>query len=247
MYKFLTLIIFSSVTLYAQTLYSFSNVSINYLDWSSSTKSKTSKEDFAYVTLEGGVGWDWGEFYGNVNLENPTKKYSDESPNELRYTAFGDFDINIKNGFKIHFQDFHLHSDTFYVNDFVVGASYKYESNFGLWIKPFIGVHYTNDTYFNGLNGYMGGWVFNYDFEMFNQKFSISQWNEIEFARDKEFYENDGEPIGDSKSYGLNGALSTWWHINDDITSGVQYRYANHKLGNIEYQSAFIYTFKYNF
>jgi len=66
MYKFLTLIIFSSVTLYAQTLYSFSNISINYLDWSSSTKSKTSKEDFAYVTLEGGVGWDWGEFYGNI-------------------------------------------------------------------------------------------------------------------------------------------------------------------------------------
>ena len=128
-----------------------------------------------------------------------------------------------------------------------MGASYKYESDFGLWIKPFIGVHYTYDTYFHGLNGYMGGWVFNYDFGMFNQKFSISQWNEIEFGRDKKFYEDDGEPIGDGKSYGLNGALSTWWHINDDITTGVQYRYANHKLGNIEYQSAFIYTLKYNF
>lgn len=247
MYRLLVLIIYSALTLYAETIYSFSNVSLNYLDWSSPTKDKTSQKDFGYITLEGGAGWDWGEFYGNVNLENPTKKYSDEAPKDLRYTAFGDFDINVKNGFKVHFQNFHLYSDTFYVNDFVVGAAYKYESDFGLWIKPFIGVHFTNDTYYDGFNGYMCGWVFDYSFSLFDEKFSIAQWNEIEFGRDKSFYEDDQGPIGDGKSYGLNGAISTWWYINKDFTSGIQYRYSNHKLGSIEYQSAFIYTIKYNF
>jgi len=245
MKKLLPLIIILNISLSAESLYSFANIGINYLDWDSPTQSKTSQKDFGYVSIEGAVGWDWGEFYGNANLENPTKSYTDDS-NSLRYTVFGDFDINIKNGFKIHFQNFHLHSDTFYVNDFVVGGAYKYQSD-GFWIKPFIGLHYTNDTYFDGFNGYMGGWVFNYNFKIFNEKLSLFQWNEIEFGRDKKFYEDDGVPIGDSKSYGLNGALSFWWDMNDSFTSGIQYRYAKHKLGNYDYQSAIIYTLKYNF
>jgi len=93
----------------------------------------------------------------------------------------------------------------------------------------------------------MTGWVFNYDFKIFNKKFSLFQWNEIEFKRDKTFYKDGEVPIGDSKSYGLNGDISLWWHINNDITGGLQYRYAKYKLGNAEYQSAFIYTLKYNF
>ena len=177
--------------------------------------------------------------------ENPTKSYTDDT-NSLRYVAFGDFDIKIKNGFRLHFQNFYSKSSTFYVNDFVIGGSYKYESD-GFWIKPFIGLHHTDDTFFSGFNGYMGGWVFNYDFQILNEKFSLFQWNEIEFKRRKEFYEDGGVPIGDGKSYGLNGALSLWWYMNDSYTSGIQYRYAKHKLGNIEYQSALIYTFKYNF
>ncbi len=246
MYKFL-IIISLTFPLFAKPLYSFSNISINYLDWSSSIQEKTDKKDFGYITLEGGAGWEWGEFYANVNLENPTSSYSDETDYGQRYTAFGEFDIKLKDGLRVHFQNFHLQSHPFFVNNFVAGLSYKYNSDFGLWIKPFIGVHYTNDTYFDGFNGYMTGWTFNYDFKLFDEKLSLTQWNEIEFARDKKFYEYDGEPTGDSKSYGLNGTLSLYWHINNDFTSGLGYRYADNKLGTVEYQSAWIYTLKYIF
>jgi len=130
-FKVLLLTTLFTTSIFAEQLYSFSNVSVNYLDWSKGTEDRTTQKDFGYVTLEGGVGWDWGEFYGNLNIENPTKKYTDdETSNTQRYATFADFDINIKNGFRLHFQNFHTHSDTFYVNDFVVGGAYKYQNGF---------------------------------------------------------------------------------------------------------------------
>ena len=242
------MIMLLTTSLYSETLYTFSDVSVNYLDWTHTTETKTSQTDFGYFTLEGGARWNWGEFYGNINLENPNKEYKEEDDNSQRYTAFGDFDVSLKDGWRIHFQNFYLNSDSFCVNDFVVGGGYKFQNQQGFWIRPFIGAHFTNDTYYNGFNGYMTGWTFNYDFHLFDEKFSLFQWNEIEFMRAKNFYQDsDGNPTGDGSIWGLNGDISLWWHINKKFVAGMQYRYAQHKLGYIQYQSAIIYTLKYNF
>lgn len=244
MKKIILSFLFSSAT-FAQTLYNFSNLNLNYFQWNDQTKEKTGDKDFFYLGYEGGVGWDWSEFYGYINIENPTNSY-DDGKKSLRFSAYGDYDINIKNGFKIHFQDFHLHSHDYYVNDFVIGFAYKYSiKNF--WIKPFLGLHVTNDSFYNGLNGCMTGWVLNYTFKLFEQSFVLENWNEIEFLRDNEFYEIDNEPIGDGKSYGLNGEVKLWWFFYKDMSAGVRYRYADYKLGNAFYQSGFIYTLRYHF
>ena len=59
-------------------LWSFANVSVNYLDWSNGTEARTAsnvaKSDFTYVEIEGGVGFSWGEFYGFFDFENPEMK-----------------------------------------------------------------------------------------------------------------------------------------------------------------------------
>lgn len=78
-------------------------------------------------------------------------------------------------------------------------------------------------------------WVLNYDFTSFGEKLSLGQWHEIELDRK------------DNDKTGVNGAVSLWWNINDKITTGLQYRYADNKLGNNTYQSATIYSLKYNF
>jgi hypothetical protein len=254
MYKILLIFLTFSLPLLAEKSSSFTpnyhyeNININYLDWSQETQSLESKDDFAYFGIEGGASWDEGDFYGFFNLENPLNSYSEEAPSDLRYSAFADIDINIKNGFKLHLQNYHLHSQSFYVNDFVVGASYKYKSDFGLWVKPFLGLHFTNSTYFDGFNGMMTGWLFSYSFTLFEQNFNLFQWNEIEFARDTKFYKNeDGSLTGDSAKWGLNGALSAWWLINNTFSTGIQYRYADNKLGSADYQSAFVYTARYHF
>ena len=226
--------------------YSFIDTSINYLDWTQGTQNSTFQKSFAYLELEGGAGWDWGSFYGFMDIENPLSSYDDSAPDDLRFTFKPVLDIDIKNNFNLHVQTFYLESKSFYVNNFVTGISYKYFSDYGLWFIPYIGVHYQNSTYYSGFNGYMAGWSFNYDFKLFNQDFYIFNWNEIEFDRAKEGYElDDGTPIGDGKSYGVNGALSLWYKATQGLTLGLQYRYAKYKLGSAEYQSAMIYSLKY--
>jgi len=234
-------------TLNFQPLYTFATTSVNYLDWSKGTQTRTSRSDFTFLELEGGAGWNFGEFYGYIDIENPTKDYEDAPPRELRFVTKPIVDIKLIDNLALHVQDYYFKSDTFYVNNLVLGFSYKYVSDFGLWIKPFIGSHYQNSTYYSGNNGTMAGWVLNYDMNILGEKCSLFQWHEMEFNRDKTHYQlNDGTPIGDGKSHGINGAVSLWWHVTPKFSTGVQYRYADHKLGFESYQSAMIYTFKYN-
>ena len=230
-------------------VYKWGNVSVNYLDWTSGTTDRSGKEDFIYLELEGGAGWDWGEFYFFTDWENPGESWSNTPPDDVRLVFKPIFDFKVGDkGWYFHLQNYMLYSDTFYVNNLVPAIAYKFQAENGFWIRPFIGVHYQGSTFYTGWNGFMAGWVFAYEFAIKGQKFSLSQWNEFEFDRDEEHYQlDDGTPIGDGKSYGLNGALALWWYPNKKITAGVQYRYANHKLGSISYQTGPIFTVKYNF
>lgn len=227
-------------------LYSFLDVSVNYFDWSRKTSTQTAQKDFTYLELEGGAGWDWGEFYGFFDIENPNHSYHEAYPKNLRFTIKPILDIYIKNGFALHIHDFALKSDTFYVNNLITGFSYKYSTEH-FWFQPFIGTHYQNSTYYTGFNGYMTGWNINFDTEIFGEKIKFFQWHEIEFARDKNHYLFEGNPTGDGKEYGVNGAISIWWCSSQHFTPGIQYRYADHKLGYAKYQDALIYSLKYFF
>jgi hypothetical protein len=228
--------------------YSFVNLNINYLDWNKVSEREAEKGDYVYFGLEGGAGWDDLNFYGFANVENPTHDYNDNKPNNLRFSGLGDIDIEIAHNFKLHFQDFALNGDDFYVNDFVFGVGYKVDTDFGLWFRPFVGFHHTYSSYYNGMNGYMAGWLFNYDFTMFSYKFNIFQWHEMEFCRKKSFYlDDDNQPTGDGASWGVNGAISAWIYLGESLALGTQYRYARNKLGSNTLQSAFIYSMKYYF
>lgn len=72
----------------------FANINVNYLDWSHRTvqksKNTTHKKDFAYIELEGGANFKWGELYGFIDLENPFKKQHAEpgSPHLFRRYRF---------------------------------------------------------------------------------------------------------------------------------------------------------------
>ena len=46
------------------------------------------------------------------------------------------------------------------------------------------------------------------------------------------------------KRQGLNGAVALWWNATSHITTGIQYRYADDKLGEDFYQDAIIYSIK---
>lgn len=260
----LALLVLSCLILMTQTLkaeekgiftpnYTFWNTSVNYLDWSSGTIDRIdgAKSDFTYLELEGGGGFDWGDAYFFFDVENPTKSWYDDTPDNTRVVFKPIFDINIGDSpWAIHIQNYWLKEETFYVNNLVIGVSYKY-TNGGFWIRPFIGPHYQEQSFYDGMNGYMTGWVFGYSFKIGEHDFMLSQWHEYEFDRDEEHYKTpDGSvnPFGDGASYGTNGALAIWWHINKTFTAGYQYRYADNKLGGGgAYQMANIFSLKYNF
>ncbi|MDL4863437.1 outer membrane protein OmpK, partial [Halomonas elongata] len=71
--------------------WSFANVSVNYLDWSDGTQQRTAnnaaKGDFFYLELEGGLGFDWGEFYGFYDFENPQNDTLEDDTRDNRRSA----------------------------------------------------------------------------------------------------------------------------------------------------------------
>ena len=231
-----------------QTTYAFKDVSVNYLDWSSSTEQRSFQRDFGYLELEGGAGFSWGDIYGFADMENPTRAYDGTPMSNRRYVFKPVMDIKLfDSAWYLYAQDYNLYSKDFYVSNFIAGISYKVLKD-GLLFQPFLAPHYQESSLYTGLNGYMFGWLLNYDFSFNKQKFTICQWHEDEFNRAKKHYLlDDGSRTGDGESYGVQGALSFWWHPIKEITTGIQYRYALNKLGYYGYQDGLIYTLKYNF
>lgn len=229
----------TATSVQAEPIYSFANVSANYLDWSSRTTSETGKKDFPYLELEGGAGYNWGEVYGFFDLENPTREWDRDDGRSMRIAAKGTVRYYLgDSGFNLYGHYYNTTMKGFYENNLIYGIGYNF--NVGpVWAKPFLAANYTNNKFFEGSNGYMFGWVLGYDFQVAGQKFSFTNWNEYEFARD-EAYGNGGKD-------GLNGAAAVWWHPTPSITTGIQYRYADKKLGSETYQNAMVYSIKYNF
>ena len=237
-------------------LWSFANVSVNYLDWSNGTESRTStnaaKSDFTYVEIEGGAGFSWGEFYGFFDFENPTNDQFDESSGgKDNFRTAGKVTSHIYLGdsplsLYAHVYDFRDYGYNSREQDQILGLGYRTTFANGLWFKPFIGAARVQSDGYTGMNGYMAGWVAGYDFAALDQNFSVTNWHEQTFGRDDDYLVQNyvGDKAG---SVGTNGALSLWWHPNDLITTGVQYRYSDNKLGTPnDYQNAMIYSVKLN-
>ncbi|PJE79483.1 hypothetical protein CI610_01549 [invertebrate metagenome] len=224
--------------------YGFGNVSINYLDWSQGTESRTheTKKDFTYLELEGGAGFSWGEIYGFADLENPTKSNEEDNGNGRRVAMKGTIRYYLGNtGFNLYGHVYDLSSNGFDEQNRLLGVGYNFEKN-NFFFKPFLTVNNTNKHGFgdfSGFNGYVAGWVLGYSFKIADQNMMVTNWHEYEFDRDKEY--SDGEKNG------VNGAVALWWNATQHITAGVQYRYAYNKLGANCNQNAMIYSLKYNF
>lgn len=228
----------------------FANVNVNYLDWSNHTEKKskntTTKKDFFYFELEGGANFSWGELYGFVDLENPFNKQHDEPGKNQRYTFKTTARIYLADtGFNLYghvYGHWSLPGSKYGGNFHEVNTLYGigYNTSIGnLWFKPFIALHYVDQTFYSGSNGYVIGWVGGYNFQMFQENFMITNWNEFELNRSKRY--------GYNGRNGVNGAIALWWNATDHLSTGIQYRYAKNKLGDDFYQDAVILTLKYNF
>ncbi len=236
----------AAVPAQAEYLYGFGSISVNYLDWSHNTteRSPATKKDFTYLELEGGSGYTWGELYGFADIEN-LENGIDEARTSLKGS------IAWKTGIeelRLYGQLYNTNSKGFTAQNTVAGVSYNFAGN-GWFFNPWVGFHHTittnqyENTNFGGMNGGMFGWTLGYNFDLAGQKFTLSNWHESEFARTAEYQAMAGE----TDQLSMNGAVAFWWHATDIITTGVQYRYADNKLGQVKLDQAVVYTVKFNF
>ena len=68
--------------------FTWGDVNVNYLDWTDGTvrRGGGAYDDFWYLELEGGAGWDWGELYFFTDWENPGKGFdADKAPDDSRW------------------------------------------------------------------------------------------------------------------------------------------------------------------
>lgn len=234
----------------AEYQWGFGNVSLNYLDWTRSTTHKSGdsshKDDFAYIELESGAGFSWGEIYGFFDLENPFNSKTAQPGDNQRYTfkTTGRYYLG-DSGFNLYghvYGTYSLPGDNrnFHEVNTLYGIGYNAAFD-ALWLKPFVALHYVDQTYYSGNNGYVVGWVAGYDFTAFDEKFSITNWNELEFNRAEAY------AAGNGGKNGINGAIALWWTPVKQLTTGIQYRYAYKKLGEDFLQDGIVYSIKYNF
>ncbi|MEN7430905.1 outer membrane protein OmpK [Chromobacterium sp. TRC.1.1.SA] len=237
--------------------YSFANVSANWLDWSDRTTQQSGKQDFGYLEAEGGLGAKWGELYGFFDIENPGKGNGNTQGRDRRFTTkvVGRYNLAEVGGVPVqlygHIYDTRGNGPAdrhFFTQNRVLGLGT--DLSFGaLSIKPFFGVHNQMDALMpagsaSGYNGFMTGYVMLYPFQAFGQNLMLTQWHETEFNRQDKFI--GAYKAGDRPRVGQNGAVALWWTPTKAVTTGIQYRYADQKLGSSAYQNAVIYSIKYN-
>lgn len=215
----------------------FADISANYLDWSGGTEQKSSKTDFAYLELEGGAQFDWGELYGFFDAENIGR--SDDEKRTAFKTSVSYFLGDSK--LSLYAQVYNFAALGFSEQNRVIGLSYAWGGP-GWWFTPFLGVHDVTQTFFSGINGFMAGWVVGYAFQVHEHKFLLVDWHEYEFERKEAYAAGNG-----GQRTGHNGAASLWWNAATKLSLGLQYRYATDKLGTPGAMGALIYSAKYFF
>lgn len=140
----------------------------------------TGKKDFIYLAVEGGANFNWGERYGFFDIGNPFHQRKTKGRFYL-----GD------SGFNLYGHIYGIWSLPGYKyggNFHEINTLYGFGYNFSLgnfWLKPFLALHYVDQTFYSGNNGYVLGWVAGYSFQLWSQNFSITNWHEMEFNRAK--------------------------------------------------------------
>lgn len=224
-----------SLTVLAEESKGFTSVSYNNMDWDGKT-------DNQYIEVEKGGVYNWGTFYGFVDVEQFDKYSSSE---DVKLSVKTVFTVNQEIGINDYVQIFAYAEKDFQVLDAVYGKQLTFNGD-KWWFNPFAGIQYSAinnnfaNTSFEGVNGAMIGWTAGYSI---TDKIQITNWHEFTTMRSSEYLATSGE----TSDLGMNGALSAWYHFTPNFTTGIQWRYADNKLGSSHGSNAIIYTVKVNF
>ena len=230
----------------AKQLWSNTNIGYHYWD-----KSAGKTNDY-YLELEHASGYDWGQIYGFIDFTNPGNGNDSDGRHESRlikingHYYLGDSDFSLF-GQYVNFRSDFVKSDD---QDFLLGFGYTgLKGDWGFFTPSVTAVysHYSGTNRLGGKSkinehtGYQIQASYRYNVLPENKLF-IAGWHENQYITSKKFAQNTygsvANNLGKKGDWAMNGAaglwtdLSAWGGTNTPLTVGVEWRYAEKKLGN---------------
>ena len=222
----------------------FGSINAGYADWNSGFVNVHRGEVWK-ATADFGINFKEAEFYSFYvsNVLNHSVAGRNHTVSAMTHVRL--FDSNYTFFGKLYGQWENTWGDDL---DMFYGLGYLgWTGNWGFF-KPYIGLHNQSGDYVSqkygqtsGWNGYVLGWTAAYNFTLLEEKFVLSNWNEIEFDRNNAYAE---QQYGD---YGINGGLTLAWKFYPCWKATVTWRYFENKLGYDGFGDQMIYMVGYEF
>lgn len=222
----------------------FGSINAGYADWNSGFVNVHRGEVWK-ATADFGINFKEAEFYSfyESNVLNHSVAGRNHTVSAMTHVRL--FDSNYTFFGKLYGQWENTLGDDL---DMFYGLGYLgWTGNWGFF-KPYIGLHNQSGDYVSqkygqtsGWNGYVLGWTAAYNFTLLEEKFVLSNWNEIEFDRNNAYAE---QQYG---NYGINGGLTLAWKFYPCWKATVTWRYFENKLGYDGFGDQMIYMVGYEF
>lgn len=222
----------------------FGSINAGYADWNSGFVNVHRGEVWK-ATADFGINFKEAEFYSfyESNVLNHSVAGRNHTVSAMTHVRL--FDSNYTFFGKLYGQWENTWGDDL---DMFYGLGYLgWTGNWGFF-KPYIGLHNQSGDYVSqkygqtsGWNGYVLGWTAAYNFTFLDEKFVLSNWNEIEFDRNNAYAE---QQYGD---YGINGGLTLAWKFYPRWKATVTWRYFENKFGYDGFGDQMIYMVGYEF
>lgn len=222
----------------------FGSINAGYADWNSGFVNVHRGEVWK-ATADFGINFKEAEFYSfyESNVLNHAVEGRNHTVSAMTHVRLLDSDYTF-------FGKLYGQWDNSWSDDLDMFYGLGYLGWTGKWgfFKPWLGLHNQSGDYVSkqygqtsGWNGYTLGWTAAYNVTLFNEKFVISNWNEIEFDRNNAYAE---QQHGD---YGINGGLTLAWKFYPRWKATVTWRYFKNKLGYDGFGDQMIYMVGYEF
>ncbi|QIZ78141.1 hypothetical protein [Ferrimonas lipolytica] len=217
-------------------------VEAGVMDWDG--KAEQSKGESPFVKIKGATGSEFGDVYAHLVLE-------DVDDNDLlgsEINIIGQINIGATD-FNWYGQVFNKQKPTWSETNTFLGGSWDKGFDNGVYAQVALAAHVVTsdyEIYNQDANGFNGGYFYmtlNKGLEIGGQQFSINWWQEHMFG----FNDDYKEFAMYGESHGFNGKLTAKWHIDNNLTAALAYRYADNNLGIQGYHDALFYSMQYNF
>ncbi|TKB55421.1 nucleoside-specific channel-forming Tsx family protein [Ferrimonas aestuarii] len=222
-------------------------VEAGVMDWGSNAEQHfgEGKSENSFVKIKGATGNAFGDIYAHLQLEDiEDSEMIGSEINLIGQINIGDSDWNW------YGQVFNKQKPVWSETNTLLGISWDKSFDNGLYAQVAFGGHVVTADYKHFDSDFKGGFNGGYNylalikpFELWGQSFTAIWWQEHYFGRDDLYLELSG----DGSDFGFNGSAILQWHLGEQLSANLTYKYADNNLGKQGFHDGLFYALQYNF